>query len=432
MPAWGENQAFGIDVQDSVRQVRAKRVRNGDVLETTMRFRTSADSVTRVRAENASRIRIAVTGPKPWEEEEDGFEATAFARSHYNLNTSITITNDDVNFALNPLDRRPVVRFVSVGPISEEELSLMPGEAPSVEYASEAKAESRPVSALVPSAEFVTAVLDAPLTPLISARPGAPLRIITNPLLLQHSGDVDSEVDSPLNSPPITSFHPHQFGGRSSLPLRRLVLDEPLPSLCARSPSESSFVEPTIPEEHVEVEGRTEASLASHIFPDSLENQASAENTVEGAVSLPGGVHSHVSTTRPQRKSIAISLSKAVKQKLYGSTSLQTSSPSSPAVGRSSMSPPPSAFFQRFERALGAGSGSSVSLSSTSSKYANATNSGKKVKALLGKAMAIGKGLKRSWEDDENVRPDEAKDASDRPIVGRRTKRKLRGLSVGY
>lgn len=63
MPAFGENQAFAVHVQDAHPHVAAtRRRRRASALETTMVFRTAGESSTRVRAENASGIRISITG----------------------------------------------------------------------------------------------------------------------------------------------------------------------------------------------------------------------------------------------------------------------------------------------------------------------------------------------------------------------------------
>ncbi|KAJ3914533.1 hypothetical protein F5877DRAFT_82706 [Lentinula edodes] len=466
MPAFGENQAFAVHVQDSVPQIRAHRRRNRSVLETTMVFRTSGDSATQVRAENASGIRISVTGPKPGEV----FEATAYGRSPYNGRTSVTITHHDVNLALDARRPRPLVRFVSVGPISDADLRLAPGEIPPPypcpipETSNQKNVEKmRPISAPAPSAEVVKAMLDAPANkPFVPARPSTPLRIITNPLEDKYEVDRESGYsprDSP--SPFFSSFRPHQFGGGRSMDSHRLVLNEPLPSLCPRSPSESSFAENEVPWESEEVgpaitePGRTlseefqdnelaaeiveeqhiptqsENSLSSYPSFDSF-NDDSLENTVEGDISLTESVESRV-IERSQRPGKVISLTKAVKLKLYGSR--QITSSSTLPLGRSSISPPPPSAFQRFERALGAAAGSSASLSSrVSLKNSNGvgpSSGGKSMKALLGKAMGIGKGMKRSREDEENMDPDSIQDGVDRPIAGRRTKRKLMGISVG-
>ncbi|KAJ4490674.1 hypothetical protein J3R30DRAFT_120933 [Lentinula aciculospora] len=470
MPAFGENQAFAVHVQDSVPQVRANRRRNRSVLETTMVFRTAGDSATRVRAENASGIRISVTGPKPGEVD-SAFEATAYGRSSYNLRTSVTITHHDVNLALDARRPRPFVRFVSVGPITEEDLGLSPGEIPPPYPVSETSTHEkvkkpRPVSAPAPSAEVVKAMLDAPPTkPYIPARPTAALRVITSPLQAQYDADSDSAVESPLSSPsPVLNFRPHQFGGGRSVDPRRLVLNDPLPSLCPRSPSDSSFVEDYSPEgvqerEHpvTESQNTLEVSTSSECLDDcpaagekegqgtisqpesnlapspsfeSFANDSSVENSAESAVSFTDSIRSRV-TDIPQRPSKVISLTEAVKLKLYGSR--QISSSSSLPFGRPSMSPPSA--FQRFERALGAAVGSSASLNSrVSLKNTNevgTSSNGKGMKALLGKAMGIRKGMKRSREDEENVDPENIQDNNDRPIAGRRTKRKLMGMSGG-
>ncbi|KAJ3885767.1 hypothetical protein GG344DRAFT_70251 [Lentinula edodes] len=468
MPALGENQAFAVHVQDSVPQIRAQRRRNRSVLETTMVFRTSGNSATQVRAENASGIRISVTGfatrPKPG----DGFEATAYGRSPYNGRTSVTITHHDVNLALDARRPRPLVRFVSVGPISDADLRLAPGEIPPPypcplpETSNQKNVKKmRPVSAPAPSAEVVKAMLDAPANkPFVPTRPTTPLRIITNPLEDKYEVDRESG-NSPRDSPFFSSFRPHQFGGGRSMDSHRLVLNEPLPSLCPRSPSESSFAENEVPWESKEVDpvitepGRTlseefqdnefaaeiveeqhiptpsENNLSSSPSFDSF-NDGSLEHTVEGDISLTEDVESRV-LDRSQRPGKVISLTKAVKLKLYGSR--QTTSSSTLPLGRSSMSPPPPSAFQRFERALGAATGSSASLSSRvslrNSNGVGPSSGGKSMKALLGKAMGIGKGMKRSREEEENMDPDSIQDGVDRPIAGRRTKRKLMGISVG-
>ncbi|KAJ3994864.1 hypothetical protein F5050DRAFT_397953 [Lentinula boryana] len=465
MPAFGKNQAFNVHVQDALPQVRANRRRNGSVLETTMIFRTAGDSATRVRAENASRIRISITGPKP-DEEDPGFEATAYGRSPYNVRTSVTITHHDVNLALDPRNPRPTVRFVSVGPISEEDLRLGPGESPPPYHSPETfkpenvKVKVRPVSAPAPSAEVVKAMLDAPPTkPFVPARPTAPLRIITNPFEAQSDADYDSSAESPLNSPPLTpSYRPFQFSGGRSVEPRRMLLNDPLPSLCPRSPSESSFMENLRPEspeaqEVTELKGTSESSenlhnehhvedeqtvesaesiaIATSPSSDSLVNDNSVENTIEGNVSLTDSARSR-STNKSQHGGKVLSLTKSVKLKLYGSR--QTDSSSTLPLGRSSMSPPPSAF-QRFERGLGAAAGSATSLNSrVSLKNPNGVGSSsgsKGMKALLGKAMGIGKGMKRFREEEENMDPGDIEDNNDRPIAGRRTKRKLMGMTVG-
>ncbi|KIK64256.1 hypothetical protein GYMLUDRAFT_437360 [Collybiopsis luxurians FD-317 M1] len=450
MPVHGEDQAFSVHVQDSRPGIQATRRRGRSVLETTMVFRTAGDSCARVRAENADKIRISITGPKPVEDENQS-EATASARPFYNTSTSVTITHRDVNLALNVRRPRPLIRFVSVGPISEEEAMLHPGEEkipdktraaePSSKDSEKAKAKVRPVSAPSPSPEVVKAMLDAPpmqpvvfarplsapMLPgemvqamlegqartgkhpevpppqsLVPARPSAPLRIVTNPTSLPYDVNPDSDVDSPLQSAssPLLSFRPHQFsGGRSVLP-RRVVLDEPLASLCPPSPSESSLLRDVIPEE---VE----------------------EENVEAAVSLDSSLRSFTTASESIRRGKVGNLTKAVMEKLSSSSSRQTSSGT--ALGRPSMSPPPSAF-QRFERALGAGTGSSLSLASRSSlKSVNGTGRG--VKALLGKARAMGKGIKRSRED-ENVDPEYANENFECPIAGRRIKRKLLGMTI--
>ncbi|KAJ3811113.1 hypothetical protein F5876DRAFT_76129 [Lentinula aff. lateritia] len=463
MPAFGENQAFAVHVQDSVPQIRAQRRRNRSVLETTMVFRTSGDSATQVRAENASGIRISVTGSKPGE----AFEATAYGRSPYNVRTAVTITHHDVNLALDARRPRPLVRFVSVGPISEEDLRLAPGEIPPpypypLPETSNQKIvkKMRPVSAPAPSAEAVKAMLDAPANkPFAPARPTT-LRIFTDPL--EHQYEVDRvSIDSPRDSlsPFFSSFRPHQFGGGRSVDCHRVVLNEPLPSLCPRSPSECSFAEDEVlgneedhpaitepertPSEEIQdnelspeiveeqpIPIQSENNLSSSPSFDSF-NDDSLVNTVEGDISPAESVESRV-MDRSQRSGKVISLTKAVKLKLYGSR--QTTSSSTLALSRSSMSPPPSAF-QRFERALGAAAGSSASLSSrVSLKNSNGvgpSSGGKSMKALLGKAMGIGKGMKRSREEEENMAPDSIQDGVDRPIAGRRTKRKLMGISVG-
>ncbi|KAJ3730610.1 hypothetical protein C8R42DRAFT_650691 [Lentinula raphanica] len=456
MPAFGENQAFDVDVQDALPYVRANRRRNRSVLETTMVFRTAGESGTRVRAENASRLRIKVTGPKP-DEEYSGFEATAFGRSSYNTQTSVTITHHDVNLALDARRPRPLVRFVSVGPISEEDILLEVGKTPPPydppETPKPETVKTRPVSAPVLSAEEVKRILDTPP----ARRAPAPLwSRNSNPPGCRYDDDSDDSADSPLNSPAAElSYRPFQFSGGRSVEPRRMVLNEPLPSLCPRSPSESSFTENVETEEEEEngdeIDQETSSdlqdtyssseslqnddSVTTEVEPpvtqeqgtesnESLAQASSVEHTVEGVVSLTDSAHS-LNSDRSQHPRRVISLTKAVKLKLYGSRSPNSSStlPSS----RSSMSPPSA--FRRFERALGAATDSTTSLSSrVSLKNVNEGKSspgGKAMKALFGKAMGIGKGMKRSREEDENVDPGDGKEESDRPIAGRRTKRKL-------
>ncbi|KAF5378932.1 hypothetical protein D9757_008747 [Collybiopsis confluens] len=418
-----------------------------------------------------SSFNLCTCRSKPGEDE--GGEATTSARSFYNTNTAITITHRDVNLALDPRRSRPLVRFVSVGPISEEEAKLYPGEDAGAEQSktlascvepTQAKPKVWPVSAplllpelakttrdaffiptrptsaplIVPDARPLASshpvsleVVRAPsptqadtssLVSSIPPRPSASLHVMTNATSLYHNVD-DSDLDSPLQSPvsPVRSFGAFPFNdGRSVQP--RTLLDELLPSLMSRSPSESSLLVNFVPEE----------DQAENYETRSFDNSHSVEDSAETSFSLHGSVRSTASASRGGR---VLSLTKAVKQKIYGSNSSRHTS-STLALSRPSLSPTspqaPSAF-QRFERVLGAGGGSSVSLASRfSPKTVNGSGSpsGKSMKALLGKAKSISKGVKRS-RDDENVEPEDANDAQNRPIAGRRIKRKLLGVSFG-
>ncbi|THV02042.1 hypothetical protein K435DRAFT_853158 [Dendrothele bispora CBS 962.96] len=128
MPAQSVHQPFAVHVEDAHPQVRVgRRNRGRSMLMTTMEFRTAASSAMQVRAENASGLRISITGPKPGEdefEEKPSFEATASCRPVYNTRTAITVTHRDVNLAL--IKRTNPVRFVTVAPIPENEVPPLP------------------------------------------------------------------------------------------------------------------------------------------------------------------------------------------------------------------------------------------------------------------------------------------------------------------
>ncbi|KAL0579222.1 hypothetical protein V5O48_002784 [Marasmius crinis-equi] len=128
MPAHPANSPFAVEVADAHPQVDVsrRRSRSNAVLHTTMLFRSSTSSVTRVKTEGAERVRIAITGP----------EATAFGNPTFGERTSVTITHRDVNHALrnSSYDRDPhrPVRFVTVAPIPEEEV-LPPPATPAID-----------------------------------------------------------------------------------------------------------------------------------------------------------------------------------------------------------------------------------------------------------------------------------------------------------
>ncbi|ESK95460.1 hypothetical protein Moror_12752 [Moniliophthora roreri MCA 2997] len=125
MPAHPANAPFTVEVADSHPQVEVSRRRSRSyaVLETTILFRSSRNSTTRVQAEGAEKIRVAVTGS----------EATAYGIPTFTERTSVTLTHRDVNFALrSSLEQykqsrpRQAVRFVTVSPIPDHEVLPSP------------------------------------------------------------------------------------------------------------------------------------------------------------------------------------------------------------------------------------------------------------------------------------------------------------------
>ncbi|KAK7036788.1 hypothetical protein VNI00_011454 [Paramarasmius palmivorus] len=141
MPAHPANAPFTVEVADSHPQVDVtrRRSRSNAVLQTTMLFRSSHKSATRIQAEGAEKIRIAVTGP----------EATSYGIPTFTERTSVTLTHRDVNYALrNSLEQhkqsraRQPVRFVTVSPIPDHEV-LPPPTTPAVTLASQKARRSR-------------------------------------------------------------------------------------------------------------------------------------------------------------------------------------------------------------------------------------------------------------------------------------------------
>ncbi|KAK7440616.1 hypothetical protein VKT23_016964 [Stygiomarasmius scandens] len=214
MPAQSVHQPFSVHVQDAHPQVKiGRRNRGRSVLMTTMEFRTAATSGMQVRAENASGLRISITGPKPGEEDFDerpSFEATATCRPAYNTRTAITVTHREVNLAL--IKRTNPVRFVSVAPIPEDEVPPLPP-TPGLDVSALASCDNETSATVVAEEEDS----DRPSLDDIPPRPSCP----------EPTSD-DDEDDFPLNKRPFGDVSNHS-------------LAEPPSPTSFGCPSDSSF-----------------------------------------------------------------------------------------------------------------------------------------------------------------------------------------------